>query len=174
MSEPDFQRRRDAIEIVLEQILTEVPRRRFRRPRHAGAFVGAHQHAAAFLAHVDLTLEIDAVQLFLLALEFRDVIRDQVLVLHREDGQLKTGHTTDFACPQAAGVHDVLGVDGALFGDHIPRAIRALHGVDDAVLTNDFRTTDLRGLGVGVRHAIWIDVAFDGVVHRADKMLFIE
>ncbi len=64
--ERDFQARRDALQIVGQQVLAEVPRRRLRGPRHAGALVGTDQHAAALLAQVDLALEIDAVQLLLL------------------------------------------------------------------------------------------------------------
>src|SRR5262249_44281951 len=48
----------DAVEIVGEEILAEVPRRLLLGPRDASLFVRADQHAAAFLAHIDLTLEI--------------------------------------------------------------------------------------------------------------------
>jgi hypothetical protein len=51
---------------------------------------------------------------------------DQILVLHREDRQLDADHPSDFARPQAAGVDDMLRVDVALVGDHVPRAVGAL------------------------------------------------
>ena len=44
--------------------MAKVPRRILFRPRHASLLVGAHQHTLAFLAHVYLALEVDAVKHF--------------------------------------------------------------------------------------------------------------
>src|SRR6185437_11145028 len=63
MLEGDFERRRDAFEVVGQQVLAEIPRRLLLAPRDAGLLVGANEHAAAFLAHVDLALEVDDVEL---------------------------------------------------------------------------------------------------------------
>ena len=54
-------------------------------------------------------------------------------MLHREHRQLEPDHAADLARPQAAGVDDVLGVHGALFGDDVPRAVGALLELGDAV-----------------------------------------
>ena len=126
MFEADFETRRDALEIIRQQILPEVPGCRARRPGDPGALVGAEQHATALLAHVDLTLEVDDVQQLGLSGEFRQIVGDDVLVFHREDGQLEPHHATDLAGPKAAGVDDVLGMHVALLGDHIPAAVGAL------------------------------------------------
>ena len=59
MPEADFQRRRDAVDVRLQQFMAEIPRRLELRPRLVGLLVGAHQHAAALLAQVKLAVEID-------------------------------------------------------------------------------------------------------------------
>ncbi len=95
------------------------------RPGHSGALVGAHEHAAALLADVDFAFEVDGVQLFLLAGQFRHVAGDQVLMLHRQDGQLDADHAAHLARPQAPGIHHMLGMHIAVIGDHIPGAVGA-------------------------------------------------
>jgi hypothetical protein len=48
-------------------------------------------------------------------------------MLHCEYRKFETAHATDFAGPQTAGVHDMLGVNRVVFvGDDIPRAVRAM------------------------------------------------
>src|SRR5262249_11300998 len=98
--EADLEAGRDALQVIRQKTLREVPRRRLRRPRHAGALVGAEQHPAALLARVDLALEVDAMQLFLLSLERRDVLGDEVLVLHGQNWQLQPYHASDLARPE--------------------------------------------------------------------------
>ena len=133
-----------------------------RRPGHARALVRAEQHAATLLAHVDLGLEVDDVQLLRLALQLRQVVGDEVLVLHREDRQFQADESPDFARPKPTRVDDVLGVHGALLGHDVPGAVRPLLRIEHAVMPHDLRAAHLRGFRVGVRHAIRIDVSFDG------------
>ena len=65
---------------------------------------------AAFLAHVDLAVEIDDVQHLLGRRDdLGNVLGDEVLMLHRQHRQFEPGHAADFARPQAAGIDDVLG-----------------------------------------------------------------
>jgi hypothetical protein len=109
-----------------------------------------------------------------LALQLRQVLRDEVLVLHGEDRQFQADETADFARPEAARVDDVLGVDRALLGDHVPGAVGTLPGVDHPVLANDLGARKLRRLGVGVRDAVRIDVAFNRVVDRAEEVLLVQ
>ena len=113
MLEADLEARRDALEVVRQQLVAEIPGRLALRPGHAGALVGAEQHAAAaLLAHVDLALEVDDVQHLLRrqAGDLRHVLGDEVLVLHGEHRQLEPDHAADLARPQPAGIDDVLGV----------------------------------------------------------------
>ncbi len=109
-----------------------------------------------------------------LALQFRQVFGNEVLVLHRKDRQFQADEATDFARPQATRIDDMLGVNRPLLGDHVPGAVSTLPGVDDAVLAHDLGACELRGLGVRVRHAVRIDVAFDRIVDRAEKVLLVE
>ncbi len=102
-----------------------------------------------------------AVQLLLLAGQFRHVAGDQVLMLHRQDGQLDADHAPHLARPQTPGVHDMLGVHIAVIGDHIPRAVGAGFEIGDPGVADDFRAADLRGFRIGVGDAVGIDVPFD-------------
>ncbi len=172
--EAHFQTRRDALQIIRQQILTEVPGRVHRRPRNAGAFVSAHEHAAALLAQVDFAFEVDAVQLFLLACQFRHVAGDQVLMFHRQDGQFESDHAPHFARPQTRGIHDMFGVHVALIGNHVPGTVGAGFKIRNPGMTHDFSAAELRGFCVGVGNAIRIDVTFNRIVHRACEMLFLE
>jgi hypothetical protein len=45
--------------------------------------------------------------------------------------------------------------------------------VGHARLPHDFGAADLRGFGVGVRHAVGVDVTLDGIVHRALEMFLV-
>ena len=164
---------RDAVKVIRQQVLAEVPGGFLGRPRHAGFLVGADQHAAALLAQVDLSFEIDAVELLFLAREEGHVVGDEVLVFHGKDRQLDADHAADFARPQAAGIHHVFGVYGALFGDHIPCAVGALAQFRDAALSHDLGAADLSGLGIGVGDAVRVHMAFDRVVHGTGEMLLV-
>jgi hypothetical protein len=128
---------------------------------------------AALLAGVDLAFEVDAVQLLLLALERRDVLGDQVLVLHGQHRELQPHHAPDLARPQAAGVHDMLGVHVALLGDDVPGAVAARLQIRDSGVPHDLGATKLRGFGIGLRHAIGIDVPLDRIEQRADEVLLV-
>ena len=107
---------RNAIEIGVEQSLREIPRSLLWRPRHARLLVGAEQHAALFLADVDLTSKVERHWHFLarrsnVRCNLGHVFGDEIHVLHGEHGQFDADHTADFAGPQSASVHDVFGVD---------------------------------------------------------------
>ena len=56
------------------------------------------------------------------------------MVLHGEHRQLEPDHAADLARPEAAGIDDVLGVDRALLGHHVPRAVGVLDEFGDAVV----------------------------------------
>ena len=136
MLEADLQRRRDAVEVGLQQLVAEIPRRVDRRPRLAGLLVGAEQDAVALLARVDLALEVEhadhlAAGLAVEGLDLRHRLGEQVHVLHGEHRQLEADHAADLARPQAAAVDDVLGLDRALFGDDVPGAVGVLRQFDD-------------------------------------------
>ena len=175
MLEADLEARRDALEVVLEQLVPEFPGRLPLRPRHAGALVGADQHAAAaLLAHVDLAVEVDDMQHLLFGgCNLGHVLGDQVLVLHREHRQLEPGHAADLARPQPAGIDDMLGDERALVGDDVPGAVGPRLRLDDPGVPIDLGALDARRLGIGVGDAGWVDVAFERVVERADEVALV-
>ena len=123
---------RDPVEVRLEQLRPEVPRRLARRPRHAGLLVRPEQHRPALLADVDLAGEVErhrhlVAGLRLVGGDLGHVLGQQVHVLHGEHRQLDPDHPADLARPQAAGVDDVLGVDRlAALEAHVPGPVRPL------------------------------------------------
>ena len=174
MFEPDLERRRDAVDVGLQQLMTEGPRGRVLRPGLAGLLVGAHQHAAAFLAQVQLAVEVDGVQHFLAgrAVDLGNlghVLGDEVHVLHREHRMLAADHVADFARPQAARIDDMLGMDLAAVGDHAPGAVRVLDELLDLGEALDVGTQLASGLGIGLRRARRVKVAVDDGLERTDE-----
>ena len=95
-------------------------------------------------------------------------------MLHRKNGQFDADHAPDFPGPQAAGVHHVFRVNIAVIRDHVPRLVRTLLEIGHPSMPYDFGTADLGGFGVGMGHAIGIDVTFDGIVHGAGEVLLVQ
>ena len=165
------------IQVRLEGLRAEIPWRHLWRPRLRRLLVRAQEHATAFLTNVDLPAEVDrhrqlAAGRLVEGLDLRHVGRDDVLVLHGQDGQLETHHPADFTGPQAAGVDDVLGVDRVAILDlDIPRLVRTLRQPGDQGVQADLRAGQLGALHVGSRDAGRVDVALDPVVQRAYEVL---
>ena len=89
MFETQFERRRDAIDVRGEQIVSEIPRRLGLGPWDAGFLISPHQHAAALLPQVQFTIKIDGVQhLSALGLveggNLGHVFSQEIHVLHRQ------------------------------------------------------------------------------------------
>ena len=85
MPEADLEVGRQPLEIIRQQLHRKLVRRLNRRPHHAVRLVGSDQRAAALLAHVDLSSVIGGIDDLLLApLQFRYVLGNQVVVLHRQ------------------------------------------------------------------------------------------
>ena len=95
-------------------------------------------------------------------------------MLHGEDRQLQPHQASHFTRPQAARVHHVLRVHLAALGNHIPGAVAARLQVQYARVPYDLRAADLRGLRIGVRHAVGIHVPLDGIQQRAHEMPFVD
>src|SRR5882757_1633672 len=110
MLEAHLETRSNPLQVVRQQILPEIPGCRDLGPGHTGALVSAHQHAAPLFAQIDLALEVDAMKLLFLTFQRGNLLRDQVLMLHSQNRQLEAHHSPDFARPQTARVHHMLGV----------------------------------------------------------------
>ena len=89
-------------------------------------------------------------------------------------GISKTRHAANFASPEAACVDQVFGVHSAVFGNHIPAAVGALVGLDNAVAQFNFSTKFLRGLGIGDGGAGGVDMPRYSVVQTADKVGLVD
>ena len=174
MLEADLERGRDAVDVGLQQLVAEGPGRRMLRPGLAGLLVGAHEHAAAFLAQVELAVEVDGVQHLLAgrAVDLGDlghVLGDEVHVLHREHRMLAADHVAHLARPETACVDHMLGVDLAAVGDHAPGAVGVLDQLLDLGEALDVRAELARGLGVGLRGAGRVEMAVDHRFERTDE-----
>ncbi len=85
--EADLEMRRQALQIVGQELHVEVPRRLVGRPHAAVLLVGAHQDALALLAHVDLTGVVGGRQQLLGHRgHLGHLLGDDVHVLHGEHG----------------------------------------------------------------------------------------
>jgi len=179
MLEPDFQRRRDTVEVRLEQLVAEIPGRVHGRPGPARLLIGAHEHAAAFLAQIDFALEVHdmqhlAARLAVVRLHLRHVVGDEIHVLHGEDRQFEADHAPDLARPEPAGIDDMLGPDLSLVGRNPPLAARKqLKRLDpgEAVYLGAL-PAGRRGIGVG--RAGRVHMAVIGVPERAHEMPGVE
>ncbi len=171
---------RDPVEVRLEQLRPEVPRRHARRPRDARLLVRPEQHRAAFLADVDLAGEVQghrhlAAGLRLVGGDLRHVLGEQVHVLHGQHRQLDADHPAHLSRPQAAGVDDMLGVDRlAALEAHVPGPVGPLRQPHDRLVLVDLGAGQLGALDVGPRDAGRVDVPLDRVVQRADEVLRVE
>ena len=94
-------------------------------------------------------------------------------MLHGQHRQLDADHAADLARPQAAAVHDMLGLHRALFGDDVPGAVDLLRQLDDAVPEHDLGAELARGLGIGMRGAGRVEMALDRVPHGADEIRLV-
>ena len=130
------------------------------------AFVDPKQHALAFLLQVREPFEIgDTRHLVRPRQQFRQVFRDQVVVLHGCQWQIDAGHPADATRPETAGVDHVSGNDSAVLGRHYPLAIGARGEGDHAIAQDHVRTT----LTSGDRKRVRRPVRIDGTLVRIEE-----
>ena len=170
----------DAVEVVVEQLEHEVPRRFLGCPRPVVLLVGAEQDALTLLPGVDLAGKVDeGGQLMSPLLVELDDLGDrfghQVVVLHREHRQLDAAHPPHLASPQSTRIDDVFGVDGVIpIGDDIPGAVAALAEPGDPGVEVHLRTAVAGTDGVGMGDPVWVDAALVLVVQRAHEEALLE
>ena len=95
-------------------------------------------------------------------------------MLHGEHRQLDADHPANLACPQAGGVDDMFGVDVALVGDDVPGAVGPLLQILHHREAVDFSAGLAGSDGVGVRHAVGIDVTAIVAMQRANEAALID
>ena len=174
--EADGQRRCDPLQVGGEQLGAEVPRGLADRPRHTGLLVGTEQQATGLGPGVDLAAEVhraDAVAVGGVQprLDLRQLLGEQVHVLHGQDGQFQAEHAPHLAGPQAAAVDDVLAGDGAPLGDHVPLAVGPVDDVAGPRVAVDLGPGHAGRRGIGVGHARRVDVAAHRVPQGTHEVL---
>ena len=179
MAEADLELGRDALEIGLEEVLPEIPRRLLLRPRAARLLVGAEQDAAAFLAHVDLALEVERGDHLLAGRtielgDLRHVLGEEVHVLHGEHRQLQPDHAPDLARPQPAAVDDVLGVHRAPVGDDVPGSVGTLDEVGHAGAQDDLGALHPRRFRISMGRAVGVEMTLEGFPHSAGELALVQ
>ena len=180
MLERHLELRRDPVEVRLQELRPEVPRRLERRPRDARLLVRPEEHRVAFLAEVELAAEVErhghltAGRRHVLD-DLRHVVGHDVHVFHGEDRQLHSSHPAHLARPQAGRVDDVLGMDARPAIDvDVPGPVRPLPKPGHPGVPVDLGAGLAGGRGVGVRDAGRVDVPFDRVVQRANEVALFE
>ena len=164
----DLELGQDALDIGRQEVHTVIPRRAFRAPVPGVAFIDAEQRTFAERLQVGEALEVgDGHELAAERGEHRHIVGDEVVVRHRHHRQFDAGHAPDAPRPKAGCVHDMLGDDAALLGDHIPLAVGSLLQIEHAISQDEIGAAAPRSDGEGMRRAVRIDIAFVRIVETA-------
>ncbi len=179
MPEANLQLVRDALKVLGQEFMAERPGRLDRRPGPAVLFIGAHQHAVAFLANVDLAIEIDAVHQLATGrlVEVDDlghVLGDQIHVLHGENRQLQPDHAPHFTGPETGRIHHMFAADLALVRDHPPGSVGKLHQILDLGVQIDLGTVLLGRFRIGMGCAVGVEMALMRIEHGAHELRRVE
>ena len=141
----------DLVEIVRQEFVPKIPRRAVNCPRAARLFVETDAQSAPLLAKVAFTRRVHNVRMLGVPLvNFGRFVCDEVLMLHRMKREIDPCHLTHFAGPEATGIDNVFGVNGALFSHHVPAAVRTLVRLDHLAMGFDCRPAHPRGLRIGM------------------------
>jgi hypothetical protein len=141
-------------------------RRALHRPVAAILLVSSEDQPLTFLAQIRGPVEIHGRGNFTSQFrKFRNVVRDDVLMLHRYDRQLGSHHAADFPCPEACRVHDILGSDVPLRRFHQPFFARQSFQPGHRRVSIDLGAGVARRLCIGMRHPAGIDVAVVWIEH---------
>ncbi len=170
--ERDVQLVAHALRLVGEQLVPEIPGGGVGLPCLAGLLVDAEHQPAPLLAQVALARGVhDVGQLLVALVDLGDVLAHEVLVLHRLAGEPDARHRPDLARPEPGRVDHVLRDQGALFGDHLPAALRLRVELEHPVPQVDLGAVGAGRLRVGLGGAGGVEVAVQRVVERAEHAL---
>ena len=168
----------DLVQLIGQQFVAEIPGRAIDGPRLTRFFVKADAEAAPFLAQIAFAAGVHDMREFLAGFQdlhdLRHVIGDKVLVRHRQKRQVDARHRPHLARPEAACVDDMFGVDGPLFGHHVPGAVGARVGFQHAVVFDNLRAAHPGRLGIGLRGAGRVEMAVQRIVKRADDAVEVD
>ncbi len=169
--EADGEFGRDAVDVRRQQVHAEIPIGAFGLPMARIALVDAEQHAFAFLLQIGEALEVgDGGDLAIHRDDFRHVLRDQIMVLHRRDRQVDAYHVSHFARPQPRRVDHVLRRDRSLLRNDGPMPIRQWPQGQHAIAQDDLRAAFLGSARIGMGSTVRVHVAFVRVVESSLKV----
>ena len=90
----------DFVKIIGQEFMPEIPRRAVNRPGFTGLFIKTDAQSAAFLSQIAFAGRVHDMGMFMIAVvNFGNIIRDDILMFHRMQGQVNTRHRAHFACP---------------------------------------------------------------------------
>ena len=158
----------EALPVGRQQPVVEVRRDALQSPGHRGALVPPHHQTAHLFAKVNE--EIGVAHHRQVPGDAAEMRRDEVLVLHRGDGDRHPHHAADLPRPDAGRADDHGGADGALGSDD---------GVDPSVADDDICRRRLgvnlaaaatRGVRQSVGEPAGVDAAVAGNIGRPDQI----
>ena len=91
-------------------------------------------------------------------------------MIERRDRQFDPGHTPDLFGPQTRRVHNMLGLDSALFGDNFP-AFGGFVEFEDAVVLNHLCAMFLCSTCIGMDCARGVNITFSVSPHAAENAI---
>ena len=159
----------DAIDLLRNQVEAVLPRRPVDVPVLVIDLVDADQHALLVLSDVGEPLEVHRHRhLEVERRDFGDGLGHEVVVLERRQRKVESHHPPHLLGPQATRVDDVLGMDDALLGHHLPGAVGALVQRLHLVVFDDRGAALARCTRVGMNGSGGVDVALTVRPQSAD------
>ena len=155
--------------------MAEVERRAFLRPEADVLLIGADQEALTLLPEVVFAVAVgDGGEAAALRGDLRDGFGDEILVLRRDQRQVKPGHRGDLPAPEARGVDDPVAVDVSLGRLYDPCAVGLLDRGGDGGVAVDFGAERAGAGGIGHGDAGRIDVAAVLLIHDAADAVVVD
>ncbi len=164
----------DLVVIIRQKLMAEVPRRAIDSPRSTRLFIKADTQTTPFLAQIALARRVHHMRVLATHLvDFRNIIGDNILMLHRVQWQINPSHFSHFARPKTACVDHMLCMDRAFISHNIPRAIGTLVGLDHLCMRLNRSATHARGFGVRMSRARRVEMPIKWVIKRAENAISI-
>ncbi len=164
----------DLVEVVGQQFVAEIPRCAIHRPGLAALFIKTNTKSAALLTQITLSTRVHHVGMLHRAfINLWDVVRYNILMLHRMQRQVDPCHGAHFSGPQSPSIHHVFSDQYTLIRHDLPTSVRPRVGLRHHRVQFNLGSIHARGLGVGMSGAGGIQVAIQRVVQPAQNALDI-
>ena len=151
---------RDPVDLLGDEIESVVPRRAVDVPVPVIDFVDSEEHPLLVLADIGEAFQVHRHRhLEVQRGDLRNGLGDEVVVLERGEREVEPDHPSDLLGPQAARVDDMLRVDGAPLGHHVPGAVDALAQRLHLVVLDDLGAALSGRAGVRMDGAGGVEVA---------------